>query len=293
MSKDAKPLGSTLTLRWTDYSSENLNVRIANLRKADQYLPLDNVTNLIQFLRGVGGRATFMLPAYYALSGARVFKEKKDIPYWMRVRALNAENSCLQTISLSCRSVFDDSRKGLTGKFFALASDETLALVAEYWANMNGRQTENASRALRLLRDLFRVCAQPRKHLLSEPSLLARRVGLLKHHADRHAAHISLEPFLFNLTDLTHVVAAVTVIGAIICEFDNKNGETYFDMLDEASWSASQYTFPGVLPTRLFYEFNVLEQGRLYYKSDAVNGLDMLLNQLPAALGCWDSDAEL
>jgi hypothetical protein len=120
---------------------------------------------------------------------------------------------------------------------------------------------------------------------------LARRIGLLKYYADRHAAHISLETYLFHLSDLIHVVAALIVLGAVIDDFDDlTKGNRYFDEIDEAAWHAGETTYPNLSIPRLFKQFTILEQGRLYCKLESANGLDMLLNQLPAALGCWDSE---
>lgn len=138
------------------------------------------------------------------------------------------------------------------------------------------------------------MCAKPRKDMLNEPSLLARRIGLLKYHADRHAAHISLEPFLFGLTDLVHVVASIIVLGAIIIDFDDRAiGDIYFDQIDDAAWQSSKEYFPEIPVNRLFGHFNILEQRRIYWKSELVDGFDMLFNGLPAALGYWDGENEV
>jgi hypothetical protein len=216
-----------------------------------------------------------------------------NVPYWKRVHTADTEHSSLLTLSLSCRSIFDESRKRMTGKRFADISDVTLSSVAEFWAERAKAPIEDAAKALNLLRDLFRRCARPRKTLLDAPSLLERRVGLLKYHADRQAAHISLEPFLFHLIDVVHVVAAVAVIGAMIIDFDDPTrGGRYFDAIDEAGWEAAKALFPTFPVDRLFQSFAIHEQAKIYWRVSQLDGLNMLLNQLPAAIGYWDSTNE-
>jgi hypothetical protein len=141
---------------------------------------------------------------------------------------------------------------------FAIISDTTLVSVAEYWAENADRSVADAVKALRLLRNLFERCARPEKTLLDAPSLLERRVGLLKYHANRGAAHISLEPFLFDVIDLVHVVAAVAVLGAMIVDFDDPNrGRQYFNSVDEAGWQSAKSVFPGLPLKRLFHNFDI------------------------------------
>jgi len=82
-------------------------------------------------------------------------------------------------------------------------------------------------------------------------------------------------------------------MGAIIGDFDMPVwSKDYFNAIDAAAWQATDESFPGLGLPRLFEHFNVLEQGRLYWRFEAFDGLNMLLNQLPAALGCWDSEGE-
>jgi hypothetical protein len=49
------------------------------------------------------------------------------LPYWQRVHAPNLENSSMQTISLACRAIFDDSNDGMTGKRFAKTTNSDAA----------------------------------------------------------------------------------------------------------------------------------------------------------------------
>jgi hypothetical protein len=245
----------TLSIKWTDYASKNLNARIEELKRRDRPFTLDPVVEGIQFLRGVGSRATLMLPALYTLVGSSYLpKVPGELPVWKSTQAASLNFFALQTISLVCRSIFDESRKkNLTGKLFAKASDKTLDAMAEHWSSFSRQPVEDASRALTLLRELFRRCAQPKKSLLEGESLLERRVGLLKYHADRQGAHLSLEPHLVGLIDIVHVVATITMVGAIIVDFDQPClGPQYFNSLDEAGWSAAKSIFPD-----LFYESSV------------------------------------
>jgi hypothetical protein len=283
-----------LNIGWTDHASKNLNARIAELKKRDQYLDMDARLEAIQFLRGVGSRASQLLPSLYMQLGASTTAAAPGNPYATAVQAASLEFSSLQSISLACRAVFDDGRSRMTGKRFANVTDATLASVAEFWATSSKRPLEDATKALSLLRDLFRRCAQPKKLLLNAPSLLERRIGLLKYHADRSAAHITLEAFLFHLLDLIHVVAAITVVGAIIVDFDAYwRGDRYFDSVDEGGWDAAKSTFPLLPGRRLFDGFHIHGQASQYWRIQELDGLNMLLNQLPSAIGYWDSTEEM
>jgi hypothetical protein len=294
MSNENNRESVTLTVRWTDFASKNLDARIAELKRRDQPIKMEPVVEGIQFLRGVGSRASLVLPMFYTLAGATTkVRDPAEQPPWKPTQAASFEFSALQTISLICRAVFDDSRKGLTGKRLANASDETLDGIAQHWSQKSKRPIEEASNALKLLRDLFQQCAQPRKTLLVSESLLERRVGLLKYHADRQAAHISLEPFLFGLIDIVHVVAAITIVGSIIVDFDQPQlSASYFDEIDKASWSAAKATFPDMAIERLFLRFDIHQQAKNYWKFPGHQGLRMLLSQLPSAIGYWDSQDE-
>jgi hypothetical protein len=282
---------ATLHITATDYASHNLNTRIKSFRKMDQHIELDARVESIQFLRGAASRASQVLPALYMQLGARM-PVTPGAPHWQAVQAASTEFSSLLAISLSCRSIFDDSRKRMTGKRFAIISDTELMSVADYWAEGN-RKVEDAAKALKLLRELFQRCARPEKILLNAPSLLERRVGLLKYHANRQAAHISLGSFLFDVIDLVHVVAAVAVLGAMIVDFDDPaRGNQYFDSVDEAGWQAAKAVFPALPVRRLFHNFDIHQQALLYWRIEELDGLNMLLNQLPAAIGYWDSSNE-
>ena len=40
---------------------------------------------------------------------------------------------------------------------------------------------------------------------------------------------------------------------------------------------------------RLFHSFNILQQARAYWRIEELDGPNMLLNQLPSAIGYWGS----
>jgi hypothetical protein len=86
-----------------------------------------------------------------------------------QVRATSAAISSLQSISLACRSIFDDSKGGTTGKYFSLISDNDLFQVAEYWTSKSKRQIESAAEALFFIRHVFKACSKQKKDLLNVP----------------------------------------------------------------------------------------------------------------------------
>jgi hypothetical protein len=227
------------------------------------------------------------------LIGASAVSKSGEGAYWQRVHAYSQEFAALNVISLTCRKIFDERNKGMTGKRLARIPDAVLGSVAAYWVDKTDRSREDAEKALMLLRQLFDRCAQPPKRLLDGESLLEQRIGLLKLHANRQAAHLSLEPYLVDISDLIHVVAALTLVGAIIYDFDNAREERgYFDSLDDAAWQAAKSSFPHLPINRLFRSFDIHGQAAMYWGYEWTNGLDMLLNGLPAALGYWDSEPD-
>jgi hypothetical protein len=194
------------------------------------------------------------------------------------------------TISLCCRKVFDERDATMTGKRFIHRSSATLLAVANHWHDISGRPQEDAARALELLLGVFRTCSAQAKALLTSLSLLERRVGLLKVHANREAAHLSVDPFVFDIVDAAHVVAAMTIIGAIVHAFDNPpTAESYFDGLDEAGWESAKLIFPEMPLPRLFQGFDIAQQAESYWRINPAIGLQMILDQLPAAIGWWES----
>jgi hypothetical protein len=277
----------TLTLKWNDHSAANLKARIDRLRMIDRPIALDGRLKTIQFLRGIPWRAAFALQAFYDVQGSHAMSRDIAQPYHKRLNAAFRDHSGLSTISLACRAIFDCRMKGMTGRRFAIISDPLVAEVAAFWSEYSGRPIEDASKALIFLREIFKRCAREPRELINGASFLEQRIGLVRHHADRQATHISLEPFLFGTSDLIHIVAAISVVGAIVSDFDGpKRAPRYFDGVDEAAWQTLQADHSGLLSQRLFQDFDIHVQSELYWKVPEFNGMDMLLNTLPAALGC-------
>lgn len=283
----------TLHVKWTDCSQAKLSARVEEFKRRDRRVELDGKVAAIQFLSGAAARASYVLPALYLALGARLLPEDPARTHWQVVQTAALEESSLHTIGLACRSIFDDKTSGLSGKRIANMSDATLASVAEYWSERSGRAAEDASKALDLLRGLFTRCAQPEKILLNQPSLLERRIGLLKYYANRQAAHISLEDYLFDALDLVHVSAAIVLVGAVIFDFDGPSGaDMYFDSIDEAGWRAAKEAFPDLSIGRLFEGWNIHREASLKWTSSRTDGVEYILNQLPSALGYWDSERD-
>ncbi|MFA5939702.1 MAG: hypothetical protein WC809_10150 [Sinimarinibacterium sp.] len=174
----------------------------------------------------------------------------------------------------------------MTGATFAKASDETLAEVAAYWSDRAGRSFDDARKALSFLRATFRCLSQSPTALFNGASLLGSRVGLLKQHADRVAAHLSLEPYEFSLLDCAHVVAALVILGEIVVSFDDpRRGTEYFDEIDQASHAAAKHLFPSLYDARLFGEINIAIEARDYWQRDTLDGLRMIIEELPHTMG--------
>jgi hypothetical protein len=280
----------TLHLTWTDYAPNKLSARIEEFKQRNRRVELDDRIAAIQFLRGTASRAGFVLPALYLALGARSLPHDAGRSHWQAVQAAALEQSSLHTIALACRSIFDDSKNRLSGKRIARLSDETLASVAQYWAERSKKSQDEAVKALVLLRRLFDRCARPAKLLLDQPSLLERRIGLLKYYAHRQAAHISLEDYLFDVLDLIHVAAAIVLVGAIIVDFDDPwRAERYFDSIDEGGWQAAKEVFPHLEIERIFKNWNIHQQAALKWRVPYTDGVEYMLNQLPSAIGYWDS----
>ena len=168
---------------------------------------------------------------------------------------------------------------------FLKHADETLERVAAYWSKKSNRSLREALTALALLWSIFRDCAKTDTDLFKAAAPLGRRIGLLKQHADRSAAHLSLEHYEFSILDCAHVVAALTVIGEIIRSFDSPHEQpTYFDTLDEASLIAARQLFPATPDIRLFQHIKIEMQSRLCWEWGIERGLRMLFEQLPYAI---------
>jgi hypothetical protein len=239
----------------------------------------------IHFLRGVGARSTFALASFYLLLGADIKGTNPSTigGYPGKILQSQIHFASLNTIALACRKAFDHG-KGLTGATFGRESDAVLEKHAKYWTEKSGRPMEDAYRALHFLRALFAKCSKKSDALFKDETTLGRRVGFLKQYADRSAAHLSLEDYEFDHLDVAHVVAALTLVGSIICSFDNNTPPEYFNQIDEAAFSGAVALFPDQPKIRLFEEMNVSEQAEIYWRQDEQFGLHMLLEQLPYAI---------
>ncbi len=249
----------------------------------------DPVSEAVLFLRGVRSRVTLALPAFYLYLGARSSFEQSCVVegYPGKVLKHVLDFSSINTVSLCCRKVFDDSVKAplLTGGRFSKISDANLELVAAYWSENADKPVEDAFQALFFLREVFKSFAKSDTVLFKEASSLGRRIGLIKQHADRNAAHLSLQSYEFSIEDCAHVVAALTVIGEIIRSFDDPDTAlTYFDDLDAASLGAARSLFSLLQDDRLFHNLKIGMHSRLSWQWGAKHGHDLLEN-LPNATG--------
>lgn len=249
-------------------------------------LALGDLGTSIQFLRGVGSRATFALSSFYLLVASSVEgKNRCTIPgYAGSVLQSQIHFASQNTISLACRKAFDHG-KGLTGAVFGRVSDATLERHAEHWAKVSNRPQEDAYRALHFLRTFFAKCSKKPDALFKDRTTLGCRIGLIKQHADRFAAHLSVDGYEFDTLDLAHLVAAITLIGSIICTFDRGGPPDYFNQIDEAALRAAIGLFPDAADVRLFQHVNIDMQASACWRLGEDVGMQMLMEQLPYAIG--------
>ncbi|MCY1240760.1 hypothetical protein D9M72_536220 [compost metagenome] len=182
--------------------------------------------------------------------------------------------------------MFDHDPKGMTGRHFAKCSIETFKRLGAYWGEISGRSVTDAMQAIALLQLFFNECSDSTKMLLEGETALHLRLGLLKQYANNAAAHLTMDPFEIAFLDCAHPVAALAIIGSIIQSFDEPARDSeYFNSLDRAAWACAAKVFPDLLSLRLFDKFDVHQQGTLYWKWDTLRGRDMLLTELPYAIG--------
>lgn len=149
------------------------------------------------------------------------------------------EYSSIASVALACRQVFDHTDP-LSGGRFGGASDQLLGDVASYWANDDNQRRADALSALLFLRLVFRMHSKTDKDLINSPTPLGKRIGLLKQYAHRIAAHMTLEDYSFSLVDVSHVMAVMTLLGAIVASFDAiDKSHDYFDQIDAAATEAA------------------------------------------------------
>lgn len=240
----------------------------------------------VLFMRGVVSRAAMLLPAYYFYLGAACNESKKARRYDEVVLSASVRFSSLSTIALVCRKVFDHDPKGMTGRHFAKCSIQTFERLGAHWAKTSGWTVSDAMHAIALLQLFFNECSDSTKMLLEGETALHLRLGLLKQYANNVAAHMTIDPYEIAFLDCAHPVAALAIIGSIIKSFDETGDSShYFNTLDKTAWACASKIFPDLPGQRMFDSFDVHQQGTLYWKWDTTRGRDMLLKQLPYAIG--------
>lgn len=271
-----------------DDARHELLSRASRMARTGPPIKLDGSDRSVQFLRGVFSRASLCLPAFYYFFGSVCAREaaKESNNHSFRVAQTYSEFSDLNTLTLSCRKIFDHSvSTSLTGANFAKVSDAHLQTHAEYWAKCSSKDVDEALTALRFLRRFFKECSKPDSQLLHGKTLLQKRIGLLKQHADRAAAHLSLEDYALKLLDAAHFTAAVSLVGEIVRSFDSPFlGDDYFNTVDASSHQAASRIFPQIAEIRLFSSMKVEQQARLCWQWGEDQGMQMLLDQLPYAI---------
>jgi hypothetical protein len=236
----------------------------------------------------MNSRANFGLPAFYRFLGASSEKECHIEGSPGVILKHSLAFSSVNTISLACRKVFDHKSNGLTGAGFAKISDETLIEVASFWATRSSRERDEAATALLLLRSVVLECSRTDSDLLNtrQTSTLGRRIAVFRQHANRAAAHLSLDYYEFTILDFAHVVAALCLLGEMVNSFDSPSPDPeYYDNLDAAAHEAAKSIFPGLPELRLFREMKVETQARLSWQWGIERGKHMFLGQLPHAIG--------
>ncbi|HEY8355465.1 MAG TPA: hypothetical protein VIK69_10695 [Methylophilaceae bacterium] len=282
-------MATKIILTFKNGERDDLVARSERMLRTGPPFKLAGTMRSIQFLRGVFSRASLCVPAFYhflgSVSALDAAKKSNDYPF--QIAQAYSEFSDLNTLTLSCRKLFDNSSKlDLTGANFSKTSDATLAEHAEYWARISGRGTDECYTALKFLRRFFSECSKSETELLQSAGQLQKRIGLLIQHANRVAAHLSLEDFSLDIIDLAHFTAACTVVGEIVRSFDYPNlGVNYFNELDSASYQAAQRVFPQIAKFQIFASLNISQQARYYWQWGEDFGISMLLNQMQHAIG--------
>jgi hypothetical protein len=267
----------------------DLEARAERMQRKEEPFRLHGKLRSIHFLRGVMSRASMSLSAfYYFLGTAQATEDAKassDFPF--RVAKSYLEFSSLNSLSLNCRKVFDHAAKpDLTGGNFGRLPDAVLEEHAHYWSEHGSNTFDDAHRALFFLREFFREYARTDNDLLKAPGRLHKRVGLLKQHADRAAAHLSLQEYELELLDIVHFVAALVIVGEVIRSFDAPSmGSDYFNNIDAASREAASRAFPSMPDFRLFGHMKVDQQARAHWRMFQFESIPRFFDQLEFALG--------
>lgn len=241
----------------------------------------------VLFLRGIYCRATFVSMAFHSFTAAASAHDGSSAVVGQAgiVFQHYLRHTSFASMTLDCRKAFDDANKAFRGGQFARTSATTLGEHAAYWADQAKVSSEDALAALTFLRQVFEKLARPRKELIKGPSSLEQRVGFLRFHADRSAAHLSLDDYSVHVRDLAHVVAVLVFIGEIIRTFDDPwAGPGRFNNLDAEAVTAAQALFPSGKVLPMFAHMDVAHHARKCWQ-EPTWGLEYLLNGLPAATG--------
>lgn len=269
--------------------TDDLFSRSEKMLKTEEPFKLTGMMRSIHFLRGVFSRSTLCIPAFYYLLGSSSshIKGEEAETYSFKVAQSYFSFSSLNTISLSCRKVFDHGKKpDLTGANFGKLSDQVLDEHAEYWSKRANRTKDECIRALIFLRTVFTKYSKNSNQLLKSNGYLHKRVGLLKQHADRSAAHLSLEDYSLDILDIAHFTGAIAIIGEIVRSFDNPwLGDKYFNEIDLAAFEGAKKIFPHIEEFKLFGHMKVHQQARYYWKYYQEELIQSYFDGLSSALG--------
>ena len=267
----------------------DLAARSKKMLRTEQPIRFVGADRSVQFLRGVFSRSSMCIPAFYYFLGSasahEVAKTTNDYPF--KVAQTYSEFSDLNTLTLSCRKIFDHATKpDLTGANFGKLTDAILQEHATYWSKVSGESNDDCLHALIFLRRFFCEYSKTDTDLLKTNGWLHKRIGLLKQHADRAAAHISLDDYSLDILDLAHFTATVAIVGEIVRSFDNRTlGSDYFNHIEKASYEAAKRLFPHIPKFKLFGNIQVHHQARFYWKHQELESVQSYFDQLQLALG--------
>jgi len=267
----------------------DLAARSKNMLRLEQPFRLVGINRSVHFLRGVFSRSSMCIPAfYYFLGSASAHESAKttdDFPF--KVAQIYSEFSDLNTLTLACRKIFDHATKpDLTGANFGKLNDAVLQEHAIYWAKYSNNSVDDCLSALTFLRKFFSEYSKTDTDLLKTDGWLHKRIGLLKQHADRAAAHLSLDDYSLDIQDLAHFTASIVIVGEIVRSFDNRIlGSDYFNQIEKGSYEAAKKLFPQIPNFHIFGTMQVHNQARFYWKHQEYQSVQSYFDQLQGALG--------
>lgn len=229
------------------------------------------------------------LPAFYYFLGSasaqKAAQSTEDYPF--TVAQTYSQFSDLSTLTLACRKLFDHAGKlPLTGANFGRTSDQVLVKHAEHWAARCSTDVDATLLALTFLRRFFAEYSKTDSLLLKSDGYLHKRIGLLKQHADRAAAHLSLEDYALDIEDLAHFTASVVIAAEVIRSFDIPwLSSNYFNDLDNAAYEAATRAFPQIVKFRLFGNMHIHRQARFYWMNQELESIKDYFDRLQFAHG--------